>query len=537
MFKLANTLAIAAVITTATMFSAVDAKADGDKYQVGAMDMYIHDPSRPFDIGANANSVYASKNNGYTLLYFISTAFGGILTLNDVPEATQNNTVRTIPAIIFYPVKKNVNCQTPYTLIDMFKGDAATAVTFWEAVLTTADGLLANPEFIDGTVSVSDRQARVLAALQNTTLAECKDAPIAKGKFPVVFTTHGEAANGGWDTVRAKELVKNGYIVVALEHTGNPSFSMAPFDPMYSQLNPDLAQVVPPNTPYPKTNSGFVSSISILIESLFGGSQDLVDASFLRLDEAIKERRADIIAAHDTLLALNKDKNSVLRGHIEENAMGLMGSSYGGETALILGETLPFIKANAAFVAASVDYRPFVSSHLIGDPNSPTLANYLPYLAPEKPTIIQQADQDEIALGFVYSDRSQVYLGLKALLDTASGPIIFSILDDTNHGSSFISLEGADPDLVRNTYCDIYDNSALDYTSFNCIGGGLTYELKDPAEVESIWGGKVVDFFDLYLKHKGKACKSLISDEFAADGLLQEARNINCKDKKHKKHY
>lgn len=504
--------------------------SSGADYKVGGTTMFFHDKSRPFDQLADSNASYLALPFGNVFLGVFGSVFNGLLLTTDVPEATMPNSVRTIHTTIYYPVSKDTECNQPLTMVDAAEGDLLYAATASAGIISgVVPGFAANPEFLDGSMPGA-LESRVLSAVQNVVIAECKDETMAKGKFPLVFLTHGDGNNSYGEPARAQALAQNGYIVVSMGHTGNPAGSLAPYDPKYAQLNPDLANVIPPNSIYPRTQTIFELRIAIVTNDIIGGlGQALIDNATVREDRHLQERRDDMKAIFNKLKQLNKSGNSMFHKRLDLEHVGLTGGSHGGRTTLSVGENLSFIDAKAAFVIDIADYRGFVSPGIVGsDPDSIILDNDAKELTPVKPTLVQTALQDNIIYGFNLTDPNQAYPGNKQLLLDAQGPIMFSILDDANHSSAFLTLEEVDPGLIRNTICDIYDNTDWDPTSFDCVGLGTTYELKTPSEVNAIWNTKTVAFFDLYLKGKKKQCKLLISDEYEVDGLDTEYNNINC---------
>lgn len=144
------------------------------------------------------------------------------------------------------------------------------------------------------------------------------NAPVAEGKFPVVFYSHGATGAGTSSFFICELLARNGYIVVA------PDFLDTVF----------VARIDQP-VPY----DGFLwmrtdQYISWLRE--------------LGLNKASREGRTlfeyrpmQLKQTMEKVFVLNKDSKSALFNHVDEDRIGLFGHSFGAWTSVLLAGASP----------------------------------------------------------------------------------------------------------------------------------------------------------------------------------------------------
>lgn len=157
------------------------------------------------------------------------------------------------------------------------------------------------------------------------------DGACAAGKFPIVFYSHGATGSGTSSFFICELLAKNGYIVVA------PDFL-------------DTVYVTRIDQPVP-----FDSYLWMRTDQYI---------SFLRelgLNKASKEGRtmfayrpAQLKQTMVKTFALNKDSNSFLFNHIDENQIGLFGHSFGAWTSVLLAGASPELHDNRVKAVAAL---------------------------------------------------------------------------------------------------------------------------------------------------------------------------------------
>ena len=120
------------------------------------------------------------------------------------------------------------------------------------------------------------------------------DGAVAPGKHPLIIFSHGYLGTGEQTIFLMEALARAGYIVASVNHADS------------------LAQ----------RRAG-----QRLSAPKFADARSWDDKKF-------RDRREDMTALLDHLLAQNRDPSSFLHDHIREDAIGIMGHSLGGYTAL-----------------------------------------------------------------------------------------------------------------------------------------------------------------------------------------------------------
>lgn len=145
--------------------------------------------------------------------------------------------------------------------------------------------------------------------------AAVRDAEIASGRFPVVVFSHGFGGHRRQSTFLCTHLASHGYIVAAMDHTGNTVIDMA-----------QMTLQVMMGEPMPDTEK----MLSDLIELRPG------DASFV----------LDRLLAGDLGIAPSS---------IDPERVGMAGHSFGGWTTLRMAATDPRVRAALPMAPAGGD--------------------------------------------------------------------------------------------------------------------------------------------------------------------------------------
>jgi predicted dienelactone hydrolase len=128
-----------------------------------------------------------------------------------------------------------------------------------------------------------------------------RDAPLLKGKFPLLIFSHGNGGMRHQNTFQMDHLASHGYIVASPDHTGNAGVTVLP------------DKVVP----YDRNGRARSS----------------------------RERVEDIRFVLDALLRHSRDKAHWLHGALDEKSVGLLGHSFGGMTVCAVAAADPRVKA------------------------------------------------------------------------------------------------------------------------------------------------------------------------------------------------
>jgi len=204
--------------------------------------------------------------------------------------------------------------------------------------------------------------------------AAVRNAEIAAGRFPVVLFSHGFGGHRRQSTFLCTHLASHGYIVVAMDHTGNTVIDMA----------------------------------QMTLQVMMG--QPMPDTEAL-LDEAIAARPADVSFVLDRLLAgdLGIDPSQV-----DNERIGMAGHSFGGWTTLKLAASDSRIRA-ALPLAPAGGQCPLPAEKLI---NSLTFD-----WGRDVPTLYLVADKDTLL----------PLAGMRGLLELTHGTKRMAVLGNADH--------------------------------------------------------------------------------------------------------
>lgn len=455
-------------------------------YAVGSRTLFVYDETRPYD------------------------RVGGVKV-----------GVRSLITEIWYPVEHKVVESQAYqkaTVGDYSFGNKEvhrlmmTGTTFFHLTKeTVADGV---------TLEQIDQAIDELFARPRGSYT---DAPPAVGEtvWPVVMMTHGDAGSRyNMETV-CEYLAAHGYVVIAPEHTGNTPFSYTAQDPEIDRNLVEIKPLLNPDGTYGNPDN-YGQSYTPLVENITD------PVAIQRLDDSLMERVNDLRATLSKLDGLNRDGE--FKGLLDLQNVGLMGRSFGGMTTLAALFLEPRFSAGIAVVPLVIpDIRALVPSQII-KPNSqesvllaatgPAALNTI-----TKPTMLLSGAEDGLIIaasaGFASLSAKpdlptpdQRFPALRASYDGTDAPVIWSVLDDSNHSSYGVSGAYWWPQL-KPQFQQRYFNREQ------------TFKLIDPQLAHQIQKTKALQFFDTFLLEKQGSRSELLQNEFINQGLTLEHRNFN----------
>jgi dienelactone hydrolase len=400
-------------VTTAPAVSAVVVQDQAAPYAVGSTTVFIHDESRPFD------------------------AVAGVTT-----------GVRTLITEIWYPVAHNDVSDTlaRATYGDYVFGDRdvhhrmMTQTTFFHLTPdSTREGV--TQQQIDQAIDELFTRER----------GSYTDAPLASrpNPWPVIVMTHGDAGSRYNMQTVCEYLASHGYIVIAPDHTGNSPYAMTGRDPALSADSGDeefrakMANVLPL-----LDEAGVYGDPATYGQSYTPLAGGFEPAGFAKLDRAMVQRVNDLRAALDKLEQLNTQGD--FAGKIDLSRIGLMGRSFGGVTTLAGLKLEDRFTAGFAVVAPTLpDLRSVLpESERVSPPTESVLlatddGSGLTIL--RKPTLLLVGSEDHLILGLSAQIANSMgvtapslespYPRVKSAFDNATVPAVYSVVQDTNHGS------------------------------------------------------------------------------------------------------
>lgn len=148
------------------------------------------------------------------------------------------------------------------------------------------------------------------------------DAPVAAGRHPLIVFSHGYLGAADQSVFITETLARNGYLVAAVDHAD-------------AQGRAGIGGIV-----------------------AFARPRDWIDETYL-------DRRDDLSALIDQMTAAHNDAGSFLHGRVELSAVGAMGHSLGGYTALGLAGARR--SWHDRRVRAVLGLSPYVAPYLLGD--------------------------------------------------------------------------------------------------------------------------------------------------------------------------
>jgi dienelactone hydrolase len=313
-------------------------------YLVGSKTLFLRDPSRHFDPW---NEVYGS-NDYKTLLAH----------LNAIGEP------RTLVTEIWYPVDAKPGCD-PSRDDDDRQGDRcrphgtrrATYLDYYMGDRTVFDHRGVSPYMITASGgTVGDLMAtnpaafealskRVLDELASRKRGSYVSAPAAHGRFPLVILSHGgftgnvrpDSHREIWTTL-GETLASHGYIVMAMNHTGDSRLPTVFHDAgsilrqTEGQAAVDQAySVLFSQAPVPDRIT------SVIFQP---GGFTIANAMMQRLFEM---RTDDVNSVIESARSLNAQNGSFLKNRIDMSNVGVAGHSLGSMTTQIAVSSIPSV--------------------------------------------------------------------------------------------------------------------------------------------------------------------------------------------------
>ena len=454
-------------------------------FAVGSSTFFIHDETRPFDRVAGVNSG-----------------------------------VRSLLTEIWYPVDHEAIAGGEYaraTYGDYSFGDKGVH----RLMLTNTTFFHLTPDTVLLGVTPSQIE-EAIEELFDRPRGSYVDAPVAKGgSFPVVVMTHGDAGSRYNMETACEYLAANGYVVIAPEHTGNTPFAFTAQDP---ELNAKLVDIKPllneDGTYGPVGNYG--QTYTPLIQN-----REDPDA-LKKLDDALLERVNDLRAVLSELDSMNAAGRFANRLDLAE--VGVMGRSFGGTTTLAaLGLESRFAAGFSVVPLVLPDLRPSLpkemlkpegeESVILGQSGNSVLNTLI------KPTFLLSGAEDALIIG-VGASMADAFDGekpspdnplpaLRKSYEDTTQPVVWGLLNDSNHGSFGVSGPFWWPELKPSTQQRFFDSTQ-------------SFALVEAETAHKIQKQKALEFFDTFLRDSDAARAQLMKNQFAGEGLVQEIRNFQA---------
>ncbi len=450
-------------------------------HAVGSTTVFVHDPSRPFD------------------------AVGGVSTGE-----------RTLITEIWYPADNNKLAGVRRaTFGDYSFGDKSVH----RLMMTQTSFFHLTPDTVREGVSQQQIDNAIDELFQRPR-GSYVNAPVApsKEKFPVVVVSHGDAGSRYNMQSVSEYLASHGYIVIAPEHTGNSPYSFIGKDPA-AQKNSDAHSAV---------NSLLDERGVYAVEKLLGQTyipfgpqeQSVTPEALQRLDAALVERVNDLRAVLQHLEKMNK--TGFLAGRIDLQNVGLMGRSFGGATTLVGLALEERFKAGMAVVPAvgMPDFRSLMPPEvLVSSPRESAFLhaeNTSGFRQLYKPTLIMSDAEDSVIIGLEKSllpmsgqaepTPVEPFPAVRQLLQNSNVPVIYALLQNTNHASLAYAGPYWWPHLKPNTFSRVLNASE-------------SYRLMEPGRAHTIAQDKALQFFDAYLKEDQLAREALGNNPYGEENL------------------
>ena len=244
---------------------------------------------------------------------------------------------RSLVAEIWYPViPGHTHGHARATYLDYYFGDRS----IFERRGVTPTLLTASGETVDE-LSQNDPQAFVqladevfdeLARRQRNSFV---DAPIANGDFPLIVLSHGgfigEFSNSShrevW-TTEAENLASHGYVVIAMNHTGDSRHAQVFHNPASPFAQQSDQQTIDAAYETMFTEPGVPDKLFGLLFNPTAGMA-VVHQMFQQL---FQQRVDDVVAVIEHAKQLNNHSNGFFYGHIDVQHIGVAGFSLGSMT-------------------------------------------------------------------------------------------------------------------------------------------------------------------------------------------------------------
>lgn len=453
-------------------------------FAVGSSTRFIHDDSRPFDSVAGVEQG-----------------------------------VRSLLTEVWYPVEHGAVSDGKYrkaTYGDYSFGDRAVH----RLMLTNTTFFHLTPETVVEGTSAAQIDAAI-AELFERPRGSYLNAPLAASadQFPVVVMTHGDAGSRYNMETACEYLAAHGYVVIAPEHTGNTPFAFIAKDP---EIDGKLARIKPllnaDGTYGPRDNYGQTYT------PLISNRED--PTAMVKLDNALLERVNDLRAVLDELDKMNQGHE--FNGRLNLQDIGLMGRSFGGTTTLAALGLEPRFTAGVSVVPLVMpDVRRQLPTSMLKEEGKESVilaASGQGVLhSISKPTMLLSGAEDALiigvgaamakSLGGEVPSAQNPLPALRASFEASEQPVIWGLLQDSNHSSFGVSAGYWWPELKANTQQRFFAPEE-------------TFELIDVNLAHRIQKQKTLQFFERFIRNRTDVEAQLTNNEYAEQGLIYEARNF-----------
>jgi len=241
----------------------------------------------------------------------------------------------------WYPIERRAARRFPLqTFADYFAGDR-------ELMLRTERTLLTRSGFSEEVVN-----ANLIIAEQvfDTPRGSYRDAPLSRrgGPFPVIVYSHGTLQQRFTNDAMAESLAREGYIVLAPEHTGNdPLAAFGAFCPDELAQPGVVGESLATNPDFDAARGEYLGD---RLEPFFlAGTPDPTTGTINPVEVALT---LDRVADYRAVLSDARERFG-RRARIGRAEVGLIGYSRGAMHGLVGSELLPEVGASVAFVGGT----------------------------------------------------------------------------------------------------------------------------------------------------------------------------------------
>ena len=492
------TLCIATLMTACTdqqNLSSDSTDNTSQLYAIGSSTSFIHDESRPFDTVAGVNSG-----------------------------------VRTLITELWYPADRSAIDEQPNKFHQATYGDYVFGnFSMHQRMMTDTTFFHLTPS----TVRDGITQDEINVAIKELFYRKRESyigAPLISSpkKLPVIVMTHGDAGSRyNMETV-CEYLAANGYVVIAPEHTGNSPYSMTGSDPALALDGGDQT-----------FQQAMIDVLPLLDDQGAYGSRDNYGQSFtplsdapeplralVDLDRSLIQRLNDLRAALDELERMNA--TGPFAGRLDLDRVGLMGRSFGGASTLVgLAMEDRFTSGFAVVPPGWVDQRSLVPPEILIpiEKESALLSvqgnQPLTYFG--KPTFLLSGSEDSLIIGLAAQQaamagttkpsKTNPHPALRDAFEKASVPVVWGLLENSNHSTFGVSGGYWWPQLKPNTQKRTFNPDV----EFNLVSPSVGHKMQKE---------KALAFFDLTIRQDSSALTELLSQDNQSQGLILEARNF-----------
>jgi predicted dienelactone hydrolase len=170
------------------------------------------------------------------------------------------------------------------------------------------------------------------------------DVPMAEGKWPVLIFSHGYTGYVAQNTVQMEELASRGYVVASIAHPGEaawtsfPDGRSIPYDPApMKAMTREIERSRKPGTDPQKEADRILRSLAVADPT---SRRANFRAFLMQVPEPLRSQSVTHWAL-DTKALLDRlegrqvrPEDSLFRGRLDLDRLGVFGMSYGGATAI-----------------------------------------------------------------------------------------------------------------------------------------------------------------------------------------------------------